>query len=533
MSLVVVTESLEGSSLADAALAGRVPAAWYVTRPTTPAAWDERVTTLRTQFAARDWFTPLRPAFASGADDGTARLARVAAAGGVVVTTGQQPGLFGGPIYTWTKALSALALADALEESMGVPVAPVFWAATDDADFDEASWTMVPVVGGVRTLRLSRPTSVGAALSDVPLPDCSALLAELALGAGSAPHAAVLDIARRSYAQGMTVGGAYVALLRALLEPLGVAVLDASHPAVRAAAFPTLHEALLHAADIERALAARDGAITDAGFAPQVGAVEGRALVFARDSARSGAKERVPVSAASNVARLATPDSLSPNVLLRPVVERAVLPTVGYLGGPGEVAYFSQVTAVAETLKHDAPLVLPRWSGTIIEAHVQQLLDRYELVPGDLRDPHATERAMAAAALPAAVRGRLIELRAVIDREATSARSASDNLLPGPVLDGFRNAVHHRIDRLERRYLAAVKRRDADTMRDVATLRGALFPGGKRQERSANFLPMLARHGPALWAQLLEAVREHARLLVHGEQRDRTDAARAAVSHRA
>lgn len=529
MSVAVVTESLGGSSLADAALDNRAPGAWYATRPAGSAAWAERVNVLRDEFEGQDWFTPLRAAFTNPAGDGAARLARAAAAGGVVVTTGQQPGLFGGPIYTWSKALSALALADALEEASGVPVAPVFWAATDDADFDEASWTMIPVIGGVRTLRLPQPKAVGVPLSNVPLPDCSGLLAELALGAGSAPHGDVLEIAQRSYSRGTTIGGAYVSLLRALLEPMGIAVLDASHPAVRAAAFPTLRDALLHAADIDRALTLRDNAVRQAGFAPQVAAVTGRALVF--DTGRSGAKERVPIQNGPTAARHATPGSLSPNVLLRPVVERALLPTVAYLGGPAEVAYFAQVTAVAEALQREAPVVLPRWSGTIIEEHLQRLLSHYGLEPDDLRDPHAAERSIAEAALPGAARTRLAQLRALVDRHVSGA--PADDLVPGAVLEGFRKDVHRRIDRLERRYLAAVKRRETETMRDLATLRGALFPGGKRQERGVNLLPLLARHGPALWAQLLTAVRAHVRQLVNGEQRPRTDAARPAVSRRA
>lgn len=532
MSVVVVTESLGGSPLADAALDNRAPSAWYATPPTGSGAWAERVSVLREEFQGRDWFTPLRAACTNAEGNGATRLTRTAAAGGVVVTTGQQPGLFGGPMYTWAKALSALALADALQEVSGVPVAPVFWAATDDADFDEASWTMIPVIGGVRTLRLPRPMSAGATLSDVPLPDCSGLLAELALGAGSVPHADVLEIAQRSYAPGTTIGGAYVALLRALLEPMGVAVLDGSHPAVRSAAFPTLRDALSHAAQIASALTLRDDAIRQAGFEPQVAAVTGRALVF--ETLRGGAKERIPIQTATHLAQVATPGSLSPNVLLRPVVERALVPTVAYLGGPAEVAYFAQVTAVAEALQVEPPMVLPRWSGTIIEAHVQQLLSHYGLELDDLRDPHAAERSIAEASLPDAARTRLTELRALIDRHASSA--SPDDLLAGAVLDGFRRDVHKRIDRLERRYLAAVKRREAGTMRDLATLRGALFPAGKRQERGVNLLPMLARHGPVLWEQLLSAVRAHAHQLVHGQQHGeqrRTDAVRAAVSRRA
>ena len=85
-----------------------------------------------------------------------ARLERVSRQGGVVVTTGQQPGLFGGPLYTWSKAMSALALADELEARTGIPTAAVFWAATDDADFAEAAATVVARSGGVDELSVKR-----------------------------------------------------------------------------------------------------------------------------------------------------------------------------------------------------------------------------------------------------------------------------------------------------------------------------------------------------------------------------------------
>src|SRR5262245_55049600 len=130
---VVRTDPLGGSPLARAAIDGRL-GDWYVARPTTAQGWKARAESVRASAKSRPWLDMLRPAFdARGA--AAARLDRVANGRGIVVTTGQQPGLFGGPIYTWSKALSALALADEIESATGIPTAPVFWAATDDADF--------------------------------------------------------------------------------------------------------------------------------------------------------------------------------------------------------------------------------------------------------------------------------------------------------------------------------------------------------------------------------------------------------------
>ena len=141
----VITEPIGGGALARAA-AGEAPPPFYVARPSSAVEWAERAADVRRR-SSPTWLDALRPAFGASLG-GTAageRLARSAGGAGILVTTGQQPGLFGGPVYSWSKAMGALALADALERATGMPVAPVFWAATDDSDFAEASVTRVAI----------------------------------------------------------------------------------------------------------------------------------------------------------------------------------------------------------------------------------------------------------------------------------------------------------------------------------------------------------------------------------------------------
>jgi bacillithiol biosynthesis cysteine-adding enzyme BshC len=495
--LLIVTEPLGGSPLAAAAVAGTTPAGWYLPRPENAAGWRARAEAARPADAS--WAARLEPAFGGLPD----RLARTVAAGGVVVTTGQQPGLFGGPVYTWSKAISALALADALERATGVPTAPVFWAATDDADFAEASVTRVAVPGGVDTLRMPSPGVEAVPMDRVPLGDVRDLLARLRAGAGSAAYEAPLAAAERAYGdRGATVGGAYVQLLRALLGPLGIAVLDAAHPAVRAAGAPLLRRALREAPAVSAALGARERELAAAGYAPQVAAVAGLSLVF--QAAPDGGKARVAEASAARAAESAADEALSPNVLLRPVMERAMLPTVAYVAGPGELAYFAQVSAVALALGATPPLAAPRWSGTVLEPHLRRLLARLELDAGALRDPHAAEGRLARAAMPPALAAALAAAREAVARSAAEiAAAAGGDAVPASVVRGWEAGGRTRVDRLERRYLAAVKRREQALMRDVATARGALWPGGVRQERALNLLPMLARQG----APLLDGMR--------------------------
>lgn len=510
----VITEPLGGGPLARAVQDGQVPAEWFGPRPAGAAAWKAHAEAVRAEFSGSRWLAGLRPAF-DPSGPAKERLERVARENGIVVTTGQQPGLFGGPAYTILKAVSALALADRIERETGIPTAPVFWAATDDADFAEASWTAVADEGTVRRLSVPRHGPDGLVMSEMKLGDVSEQYERLVQAAGSAPHQGILDALRAAYQPDATVGSAYLQFLRAVLEPHGIAVIDAWHPATRAAGRPTLVEALRRASAIDEALALRMVAIERAGFRAQVARVPRLSLVF---RSTAGIKERVPIAQAADVADRA--DSvLSANVLLRPVVERRILPTIAYVGGPGEIAYFAQVSAVAEALGVSAPLAVPRWSATIVEPSVDRRLGRLGMVLDDVRTPHDAERRLGERAMPTSLREALDGLREEVARRLAAigeATASFDNLVPERVVEGARHQMLHRVDRLERRLRAAARARHVDAVQDLAAVRAAVMPEGKRQERRLNPVPMLARHGDLLFAQLKAGAAMHAGTLVGG-----------------
>ena len=505
----IVTEPLGGSPLSELVASGRALAPWYAPRPDGADAWRERARDVGSGAGNAGWLDALLPALSpSGA--AADRLRASAAGQGVVVTTGQQPGLFGGPIYTWSKALSALALADRLQQATGIPVAPVFWAATDDSDFAEASWTMVARRGGVDELRMEGDGS-GASMAHVALGDLHELLDRLERGAGSVAYRDPLDIARRAYTPGQTVGGAYVELLRSVLEPLGISVLDAAHPAVRRAGGPILRRALHRAEIIAEALTERDRALLDAGHAPQVASVAGLSLVFATER---GERQRIRITDARTAAESIAEEVLSPNVLLRPIVERWILPTIAYVAGPAELAYFAQTGAVASALELPLPLAVPRWSCTIVEPHVTEILERLSLTPDRLRDPHAADTMLARMALPSEVSGAIARMRIALNEGLATLERHGGDLVPPAVIEGGARSIAHRVMRMERRFVAAMKRRMSDALESIGTARGSLYPAGKRQERALNFLPFLARYGRPLLERMRGAADGHASALI-------------------
>lgn len=510
----IVTEPLGGSPLARALQTGEAPSVWIASAPRSSAGWRALAEARRAEADWRSRWEALLPAIApSGA--AAARLARVQRENGIVVTTGQQPGLFGGPLYTWSKAASAVALAEEIEARTGIPAVAVYWAATDDADFAEAASTTVARVGGLDVLRATHEPPAGTPMTIAPLGDLAEARRRLLDASGSAADPRPLEVIAEAYgAPEVSHGDAFVRLLRAMLEPLGMPVLDASHPAVATASAPTIAAALAHASEVEGALARRAREIRAAGYEPQVDDAQGLALVFVRDGV---VKRRLTVSEAPQAK-----GRLTPNVLLRPIVERAILPTVAYVAGPGELAYFAQVSVVADVLATPAPVVLPRWSCTILEPPVQALLSRFGIGPADLDVPDALEGRLARAAIGDDSVRTLSDLRAVIASLPGRLQEESEPLGISAAVTGGAQSLQHRVDRLERRIVAAIKRRETTQMRDVATLRAALRPAGTRQERVLNAIPLFARHGRGLLAEMVSAARPHAASLIEPARSART-----------
>jgi uncharacterized protein YllA (UPF0747 family) len=301
-------------------------------------------------------------------------------------------------------------------------------------------------------------------------------------------------------------------------------VLDAAHPALRRAADGFLRQALRQAPTVQDVLQERTAQIEAAGHRPQVDVVDGLSLVFHsrlehRDGQVRRVRERVAVTAAAAVAREAEVGSLGSNVLLRPVLERSLLPTVTYLAGPGEFAYFAQVPPVATALGVPVPVVAPRVACEIVETDVLARQETLGISDDMLRDAHAAEQHVAREHLADEVADSLERLRVAVDAQVRALRDAlTGDRAPvaDEVVQGLARDLAHRLDRFERRVVAGVKRMETEALRDVAALRAALRPRGQSPERVLNLVPLLARYGPDLLLRLREVALPHARHLVSG-----------------
>ncbi|HWA58517.1 MAG TPA: bacillithiol biosynthesis cysteine-adding enzyme BshC [Gemmatimonadales bacterium] len=463
----------------------------------------------------------LREAFvaATGTADGLARLCDPST---LVVTTGQQPGLLTGPLYTIHKALSAVALARICEERWRRPVVPVFWAAGGDHDFAEgnhASWIGADGTTVTMTLRERAPDAPLTPLYREPVgPEIVPVLERLEQDlAQTAFGGEVMALFRRWYRPEANLAESCAHVIAELLAPFGVLVFDATHPAVKQAQMPHLLRALERSAALDQALEQRHRELTAEGRDPGVTVGDGATLVMfegreGRDRlvARSPgfqtrrSQEQLSLAEVERFAR-DEPGRFSPNVLLRPAIESALLPTVAYLAGPGELRYLALAEAVYQTLGIPRQLPLPRWSGIMLDARVDRVLDKYKASLEELMEPgQRLEARVVRDQLPAEARQALEQLRAAITQNyEILARAAAgiDPTIEKPVRNLAARAVSDS-EEAEKKLVNHLKKRQEIETRQIARARELVLPLGRPQERVHTIAAWLARYGPTLLTDL-------------------------------
>ena len=471
---------------------------------------------------AEGWNPALEPALLAGPGI-EATLARLRRPGALVVTTGQQPGLFTGPGYSITKALSARGLALALEQRWGRPVVPVYWVPGDDHDLQEvASVSWLGADGDLLTASLA-PREPDAPLTPMwRQPLGAEVLEALDRFEQSFPPSpegrSSVEWLRRHYRPEATVAGAYGAALAELVAPFGILCLDSSHPAVKRAASGVLLRALELSGLLDQELARLAASLEAAGRASGVVVGDGATLVFldgelgrdrlmgagapGRYSLRRG-RTTIGLEELGRIAE-AEPTRLSGNVLLRPVLESALLPTVAYLAGPAELRYLALTPPLYERLGVPRQLPVPRWSGLLVEPRVTRVLEKYGATLEELLADGGLEGRIARQALPDGTDGLFRALReAIRQRYEPVVRAAAqvDPTLERPAASARGQALFA-VDALEKKLLQHARKRESVELGQVARARLSVRPQGKPQERVLCMAGFLARYGKGVLEEL-------------------------------
>jgi bacillithiol biosynthesis cysteine-adding enzyme BshC len=481
---------------------------FFAGNPDDPAAWRDRIARTQHHPRPRAEVSDLLRAQQDrrGAPpDARAAAARLRHPDTVAIVTGQQAGLFGGPLFTLFKALTAIRLAARVREEHGVPAVAIFWVDAEDHDWDEVrTCTVLDAELTPRPIGLGNPPGahegpVAAVALDASITDAIAQLDAVLPQGEFTPD--LLAQLRRAYAPGAGMADAFARWLDTVLGPLGLIVYDASDPAAKPLVADLFARECEHPGRTVRLAHEAGARLEAAGYHAQVSAVEGSAALFHLDGGRHAIDDPRSFAATART----HPEAFSPNVLLRPLVQDTLFPTVCYVAGPNELAYLGQLRGVYEAFGIPMPLMQQRASATLVDSNAMRFFSRYDVALESLRPqdeaalnellqsqlPPTVERAVDAAAR--AIETHLDVLtREVAQIDATLEGTAKSTL----------SRMQDDLKKLHGKIIQAAKRKDDTLRRQFHHARSQTFPNGHPQEREVGFISFLNKYGPALIERL-------------------------------
>lgn len=438
----------------------------------------------------------------------------------LAVVTGQQAGIFGGPAYSVYKAITAIRLARRESERLGVPVVPVFWIAAEDHDFAEISFTEVPAGESLQRLAIQaapgqRVSAGHLALSD-ELPGLIDQLEQLL--PPSEFRTDVLATLRR------TARGSYAdwfgRLLAWMFAGTGLVFASPLLPGIRRLQAPALSRAIEQAEAVDAALQQGFARLAERGYEPTVDPMPDSLKLFIYEGGerlplhyqgdRAWVRDRSDLSwSRRELAALAAaaPERFSPNVVLRPVTQGFAFPDLAYVGGPGEISYFSLYRDVFAAFGRQMPAVYPRLAATLVEPPLARYLEKQGLTVADVcaglqAHRQALLEEQDPIGIPAAFERYRTALEAAVTTLLTELAPLGANVQQQG--DEHRRQLLVQVGKLQDKALQQHRRNCEVLLKQLDRLEAQLAPHGKPQDRSLSIVPFLSKYGPDLVRRLTE-----------------------------
>lgn len=449
--------------------------------------------------------------------------------GASAVVTGQQVGLFGGPLLGLLKAATAVRMASDASRA-GHPHVPIFWLASEDHDFDEinqaAFYDSAAGRYALTTLRLPENPAPGNLVGGIVLGD--AILPAIEEMRRCLNDDSIADLLASTYTPSATLASAFAAFLSLIFGNHGLIVIDAASRPFHRLGQSALRPAIEDADDIRAALLERGRQLENAGYSSQVMVSAASTLLFLVDDktgVRAALKKTGNDNWSAHGRKYTTsslleileeaPERISPSALLRPVMQDSLLPTSAYVGGPAEVAYFAQAEVVYRKILGRTTPIVPRYSATLVDPATARLLTRYKL---DLPDAFTLSgelaKRLAARAMPAATKRRLAATGNALDRELKelSEWMRSQDAGLGHSADIAASKMQYQMNRLRNLSAAFMLQKNESIGKHADLLCDAVFPHANLQERVVAGASFLAQYG----LSLIDVLVEHAQTGVCG-----------------
>jgi len=440
------------------------------------------------------------------------------------VVTGQQVGLFSGPLYTIYKALTAIKLSEHLNRCRLGCFVPIFWLASDDHDLAEIDHiALLDKNNRLEEVRCRMPScELKIPASNLILPseiiDCLEQLKDLTLD--SEFKAEIIDDLSEAYQPGRSFVEAFARWLTRLFKPHGLILIDASHPRLKELGSDVFYQEIDKESPSTRQATATSERLRQAGYDTQVPLHEGIFNVFYAERERRTIQWKDGAFGIKGVAHISKKEELltlvrempflfSPNVLLRPIYQDALLPTVAYIGGPGEIAYFAQMKGVYESSHLSMPVVYPRKSATIVEKKVDHILKKYDLdIPDLWRNAARLIGEITKKEIPDSLDKAW---RVVLDHIEQDFESLKGEVVAfEPTLkdsiDLAKGKMNQQLKFMKKKILRAATKQNETAIQQLHKAANNLYPNQQLQERVFNIVPYLIKYGYAFMAKLDQVI---------------------------
>ena len=509
--------------MADYAFDHAKVADFFAGDPRDPRAWREAIARTRAQARSLDAIADIMRAQQQrrGAPaEALAAAERLRDPQTVAIVTGQQAGLFGGPLFTLLKALTAIGLADTVEKTHGVSAIAVFWIDAEDHDWDEVK--SCGVLDGTlahRTVAIGNPPGAQVEpVARVRLDESIGLaLTELADALPQTEFTqSILEALRAAYDPGTGMADAFGRWMESVLGSRGLVVFNSADPAAKPLVAALFAREIEHAGETARLAANAGAAMELRGYSAQVTPHPGSVALFHLNGGRQpiriqgdsflvGDRVEAKGEMAEHVRR--SPDEFSPNVLLRPIVQDTLFPTVCYVAGPNELAYLGQLRGVYDAFGVPMPLMYQRATVTLLDSNAARFVLRHDVQLEQLQaQDEALLNRLLESQLPPGVDAALHDVSALLQNRMEQLTAGVTQI--DPTLEGASHSALGRmlddLKKLHSKIIQAAKRKDETLRRQFHHVRAQAFPGGQPQERAVGFVHFLNKYGPTLVDRLLE-----------------------------
>jgi len=439
------------------------------------------------------------------------------------VVTGQQVGILGGPLYTIYKALHTVVLAHQLQSLYSeYHFVPFFWQETEDHDFDETSgMNIVTSNFELRNVRykpvedISRRQIGGLVLEKEAIEQVFSEIESFIPKTDFTGD--ILALYKNAYQEGFTFAEAQAQLLGELLSPEGLLILNPNTPELKKQATHLFKKEIETAPYLSDSIQTLSQELEKAGYHAQLDP-QGMNLFIAEDGKRYKLS-KIGDGFSYNSKALSTkeihtilsehPERCSMNVVMRPLVQDTILPTVAYVAGPGETAYFAQLQPAYDWAGIAMPQIVSRISITFIEDRFEKLLDKYQIPASDfLEDANSIVRKVLSTEQEKILTDSFSDAGQQLDLALESLRyavSATDATLD-PALTAMKGKILSTLKDFEGKSLSAERKKQSGTKQQFEKAFNVLLPEGKLQERELSLLYFLNKYGLDFWTKLKQTL---------------------------